>query len=317
MKCLEKNPGARYPSAEALAEDLERWLRQEPIHARPAGLGLRTRRWISRNRLGTALIISLCAGLGAALVLLELTLARGRERATRIAAYRDSLTRDVEEVWQDSARPFVPIRAPQLAEMANLPPRATDPFATHLTFGLNINHEPLGQAMQYAPFLSALEHRLEKALKRPVLIDLRLYKSETNSIRDTAQGQLDLVRMGALPYVLAKQTMPGLEPVVRERTHKDAVIFAGKITGISNLAQVAGHLLRAPQDIVRNMYLYYRNFSPTNCLRAMALADRCLHFDRRCLVRRYAKANLESMKPPPWRKQLRCHDLLKSVGRYS
>jgi TolB-like protein/Tfp pilus assembly protein PilF/predicted Ser/Thr protein kinase len=49
LKCLEKDPQRRYPSALALAEDLERWLRHEPIQARRTGILTRGRKWIRRN----------------------------------------------------------------------------------------------------------------------------------------------------------------------------------------------------------------------------------------------------------------------------
>src|SRR5436190_12966223 len=56
LKCLEKDAERRYGSAEALAEDLERWQRHETILARPAGPLRRTARWVQRNRIGASLI---------------------------------------------------------------------------------------------------------------------------------------------------------------------------------------------------------------------------------------------------------------------
>src|SRR6058998_2076107 len=49
LKCLEKDPKRRYSSALALAEDLERWLKYEPIRAHRTGIFTRGRKWARRN----------------------------------------------------------------------------------------------------------------------------------------------------------------------------------------------------------------------------------------------------------------------------
>src|SRR6266498_4123395 len=58
LKCLEKDPKRRYSSALALAEDLERWLRHEPIWARYTGIFTRGKKWLRRNPT-TALLFAL------------------------------------------------------------------------------------------------------------------------------------------------------------------------------------------------------------------------------------------------------------------
>ena len=67
LKCLEKNPRYRYSSALELAEDLERWLWHEPIHAKRSGFFTHARKWVQRNPMIAALItlsVLLAAGLG-------------------------------------------------------------------------------------------------------------------------------------------------------------------------------------------------------------------------------------------------------------
>jgi TolB-like protein/Tfp pilus assembly protein PilF len=67
LRCLEKDPRRRYPSALALAEDLERWLNDKPIHAKRSGVFTHARKWVRRNPTSAALImlsVALAGSLG-------------------------------------------------------------------------------------------------------------------------------------------------------------------------------------------------------------------------------------------------------------
>src|SRR4029453_1833565 len=59
LKCLEKDPKRRYSSALALAEDLEHWLKHEPIQAKPSGFFTHSRKWVQRKPAVPALVTSL------------------------------------------------------------------------------------------------------------------------------------------------------------------------------------------------------------------------------------------------------------------
>jgi serine/threonine protein kinase len=61
LKCLEKDPKHRYVSALALAEDLEHWLKHEPIHAKRSGFSTHARKWVRRNPTSALLVASLIA----------------------------------------------------------------------------------------------------------------------------------------------------------------------------------------------------------------------------------------------------------------
>ena len=66
LKCLEKDPQRRYSSALALAEDLDHWLKHEPIHAKRSGFFTHARKWVRRNP-STAVLVTLLVALAVGL----------------------------------------------------------------------------------------------------------------------------------------------------------------------------------------------------------------------------------------------------------
>ena len=80
LKCLEKDPARRYPTAADLVEDLTRWLEGRPITARPVGQAEKFARWCRRNpALSSSFAIALLACIMTAGLSLLYAGARSRE----------------------------------------------------------------------------------------------------------------------------------------------------------------------------------------------------------------------------------------------
>jgi serine/threonine protein kinase len=90
MKCLEKDRNRRYETASALAADVQRYLRDEPVLAGPPGAGYRIRKFVRRHRkpvLAAALVLfALVAGLaGTTWGLVRAEIARQDAESARLA----------------------------------------------------------------------------------------------------------------------------------------------------------------------------------------------------------------------------------------
>lgn len=93
LKCLEKEPARRYRSAEAVGEDLERFLRHEPIEARPVGSWERAGKWVRRKPRQAAILGVLAITL-LALVIVPTALNFRLSDANRRAAVRAEENRE-------------------------------------------------------------------------------------------------------------------------------------------------------------------------------------------------------------------------------
>jgi WD40 repeat protein/serine/threonine protein kinase len=103
LKCMEKEPERRYGSAQAMGEDLERWLRQEPILARPIGTIGRLKKWTRRNPRTAALLLLCGLAILAFLVGQTIMSVRLSRANTRVEAANVNLTRSLYETqWRQA-----------------------------------------------------------------------------------------------------------------------------------------------------------------------------------------------------------------------
>jgi tRNA A-37 threonylcarbamoyl transferase component Bud32 len=101
LKCLEKEPRNRYASAGALRDDLDRYLRGEPILARPIGQMTRAWRWCMRNRLVSGLAGGVVLLLVLVVVLLAFLVVNIQRQRAAEARLLDRIRSELKELGED------------------------------------------------------------------------------------------------------------------------------------------------------------------------------------------------------------------------
>jgi tetratricopeptide (TPR) repeat protein len=218
LKCLQKEPKKRYASAEALADDLGRFLQGQPVQARPVGPWERTVKWVRRQPARAGLVAVCVAALGSALV------GVGWHNARLSAALQDVEKQEKEARFQrDRARD----RLLAEAEIVN-------------QFLLKVSDSPEMKA-----------HGLEPLRKQLLDLAIRYYEALVREEDSEPRMQSERARAyGRLAGLLAETGNPdGAEKAFRE-----ALAIADSLA-LANPAEAAYQSLLG--DVLNNLAKFY------------------------------------------------------------
>jgi len=109
-RTLRKEPGARYPDARALADDIRRHLDHQPVQARAGARAYVTRRFLRRNWLALATAAAVFVAMSIALVAIVWQAQKARHEAQRAAAVQDFM---IDLFRRNSGRQSDPVKARQ------------------------------------------------------------------------------------------------------------------------------------------------------------------------------------------------------------
>ena len=160
LKALSREPGKRFPTADAFAQDIQRYLNGEPLLARPESGWYRTSKFISRNRLAVgsaaAVVAALAIGMGVAVREARVAQVQSRTAETvrtfLLDLFRANSNQNVDPVKarQTTARELLDIGAKQIDGAMNDAPQAKlslleTLFRLYADLGLQNQAVPLGR----------------------------------------------------------------------------------------------------------------------------------------------------------------------------
>lgn len=206
MKCLEKEPQRRYSSASALAEDLERWTRREPIQARSIGTGERFWRWCRRNPklavLGSSVML-LLVFLAVGATVFALHVQSSNDSAEKSNRYlRKQLIEHLVAVYGNPGTLEYDVESEERRELFRQPPARTwGGSRLTLTAAVYVYEHPTNMLETLSPVLLTLEDKLGERLGRQVEIHLRMFRTYDKGYEALESTNLNFGRVGPASYV--------------------------------------------------------------------------------------------------------------------
>ncbi len=249
LKCLKKNPDQRYASAHALAEDLQRWLRGEPLLRQPQTLWEHIgdywddlTKWVKRNpaiaTLSAVLALVFILGCTIGIWLLLKYWDIERERVSR------RVMEGLEAFLPDPHNKCYSISSVDRRIMSGEWPfkdKLGPPSRPHLVFAVYTHSEPINMLGRFRTVLDYLEPKLAAP------IDFRIYKGYSNAVNDLAGGTVNFMWIGPVSYVQARERNPNLV-LLAQQLHKGTnrmhgVAFTRVGSAITNLAALTNHVV--------------------------------------------------------------------------
>lgn len=230
MRCLDKDPQRRYSSAAALADDLERWLRREPIQARPIQAAERLWRWCQRNPKLAALVASvavllIAVSIGSMAVALHIrSLNESVENNNR--ELRNGVVDNLSKIYSDPSTTSYTIKAQVRHALVGIDPsRQFRGVPLELTFVDYVYGDPTRILDVFSPILQTLEQDLGRQLRRPVLIHLTMLQSYNLGYDALETNEMTFGRVGPASFTHLLDKGTGVRLVVMQ-DHKNPLTMA-------------------------------------------------------------------------------------------